>query len=434
MPLTYDSPNPSAADSPCPGQTATIPLLRDYDTPTETYSPSLPSLPADEKRRAPRWRPSSRAALPVAASLLTLASLLFLLYSLAAPDATYSESPSDAASPRAPAARILQWFHGQPAQPLKEKDFVVVEAKAEHTVTAVVLHGLGGNANDWPFVQTLSARYPYVRWVSPSADYLNVTVRNGESTRGWFDIETFEDLYRNEDVAGYAHSQQQLNRLVAEERQRLVAKGKAPRIAMMGFSQGGVMTLLSLLTAETAERFEAGIVFSAYLPLKDQIEELISPAALDTPILWSHGRADPYLTYQNAVSGIRQLRRSRKAHLRRLTFKGYDGVQHSWGNEELADMANWFGQNVPEHRERDPSSPSLSHDASRLATDHASPSPPSEQAHDAARKPWRAAPPAEDVEPASGEAVEENAVEQIQEAVAAAELPVKKLRLARTLR
>lgn len=49
---------------------------------------------------------------------------------------------------------------------------------------------------------------------------------------------TFEDVYEDEDVKGYVHSQQQLNRLIDEERQRMVTAGKEPRIVLMGFSQG----------------------------------------------------------------------------------------------------------------------------------------------------------------------------------------------------
>lgn len=59
---------------------------------------------------------------------------------------------------------------------------------------------------------------------------------------------------------------------------------------------GGVMTLLATLTAPTRDRIEAAAVMSTYLPMLDSFDEIFNPAARDTPLLWVHGRADPYLT------------------------------------------------------------------------------------------------------------------------------------------
>ncbi|GAA5983655.1 hypothetical protein JCM11641_000923 [Rhodosporidiobolus odoratus] len=370
----------SAANSPYLPQHSTIPLLRDFERPKEGFdSPSLPSLPADEKIRI-RSRPSTRAILPGVAIVLAVTSLFFLANSFTslttARDAYLDTLHSAVYSPPT-AERINQWFHEQPSRPLRQEDTVVVEGKEDHTVTAIVLHGLGGGAHDYPFVQHLADRYPYVRC-------------------------TFDDLHKNEDVAGYAHSQQQLNRLADEERQRMVSMGKEPRIVQMGFSQGGVMTLLSLLTAQSASRYEAGVVFSAYLPLPTRIQKLISPAAITTPIFWGHGRADPYLTYLNAQKGIRLLRSlTRVKQLRHLTFRGYDGVQHGWADQELDDMAAWFGQHVPRTR-ADPAASSNSEAGS-------SQSPPSEEEF-------------------QREVETENAVERVEEIELNADLPSKKSR------
>lgn len=92
------------------------------------------------------------------------------------------------------------------------------------------------------------------------------------------------------------HSQQQVNRLIEEERERLIAAGKEPRIVLMGFSQGaspfrpfdsfgsiidelfdnsgGAMALLSTLTSPHANRIEAAVVLATYLPLIDDMEDV----------------------------------------------------------------------------------------------------------------------------------------------------------------
>ncbi|GAA6001364.1 hypothetical protein JCM10207_006627 [Rhodosporidiobolus poonsookiae] len=405
----------SAASTPYLPQHATEPLLRDFATDAfsddKCDSPSFPPLPADRKART-CWRPTARAALPLTVFLLALLSLAYLVQSLPA-----FHDLLGAVTPSPPAERLLEWLHAPPERPLDRSSFVVVEPTAEHTVTAVVLHGLAGSPWDWPFVQTLAPQYPYVKWVSPAADIRNVTCRSGEQTRAWFDIETFEDLYKNEDIAGYVHSQQQLNRLVDEERQKMALAGKEPRIVMLGFSQGGVMSLLQLLTAREPDRFEAGVVFSAFLPLKDQISELATAASRNTPILWSHGRDDPYLTYEHAAEGVRTLRRDPGIGMERVTFNSYEGMGHSWAPQELQDLADWFGENVPEKRatKKLSSSPAASDDAADNEASAAVETGAVVRSTDAAVE--------EDAEETAGEVVAELEVK--------ADLPVRRMRRVR---
>lgn len=55
-------------------------------------------------------------------------------------------------------------------------------------------------------------------------------------------------------------------------------------------SAGGVMTLLQALTADSPNRFEAAVVFSTYLPIPNEIEDvrpLPSPFPSASPSLGS---------------------------------------------------------------------------------------------------------------------------------------------------
>ncbi|GAA6040226.1 hypothetical protein JCM8097_004193 [Rhodosporidiobolus ruineniae] len=339
------SPASSAAPSPYLPSHATIPLLRDFEQSKELpSSPSLPPLPADAKRAA--WRPSARLAPVIGGGLLVVGALFFLLSSMSSSSSAYL----DAVSPFQSSSKLLRAFHAPPAQPLDEGGFVVALPKTDHTVTTIFLHGLGGSSWDlnWP-LPSLQKAHPHVKWVAPSADYLPVTVRGGETTRAWFDIETFDDLYKNEDIAGYTHSQQQLNRLIEEERQRLISQGKEPRIVLMGFSQGGAMALLNLLTDETASHIEAVVVLSTFLPFAYQIPKLASPAVRDVPLFWAHGEADEYLTLAHAHEAVKTLRND--VGMKHVTFKSYDGLGHNWSDVELAEMAEWFAENIPAVRD-----------------------------------------------------------------------------------
>lgn len=63
-------------------------------------------------------------------------------------------------------------------------------------------------------------------------------MRGDQPFPAWFDIVTFKDLYRNEDVASLVSSARQIHLIIDEERKRMVMAGKRPRVIVAGFSQG----------------------------------------------------------------------------------------------------------------------------------------------------------------------------------------------------
>ncbi|GAA5915121.1 alpha/beta hydrolase [Sporobolomyces salmoneus] len=245
---------------------------------------------------------------------------------------------------------IREKMHEEPRVGLDETKIRVQQSKlGDYTVSAILLYGLGQPNHELPFVRKMAAKFPYVRWVSPTADQLNVTVRNFEPTNAWFNIETFDDLSKGENIDEFIHSQQQLNKLVDEEKEKMRRDGKEPRIALMGFSQGAVMTMLSLLTANETKRFEAGIALSGYVPLLDSIDQIASPKSREIPLFWGHGALDPYLTIEQARAGSNLLGSSGMG-LRNFQFKEYEGLDHIWNERELDDVVEWFRRTVPSGR------------------------------------------------------------------------------------
>ncbi|GAA5950653.1 hypothetical protein JCM3765_000567 [Sporobolomyces pararoseus] len=320
----------------------------DYPPPP---SPPTPSLPFSKAR-------GKRFIIFSERPFLSLSIFLFLAVFLAA--STFNHyAPMYNRLSRGDGA-IRAKMHEQPRVELDKTNFRIEESKmprGDYSVTAIVLHGLGQPNNEPPFVRKLAARFPYVRWISPTADELNVTVRGYEPTSAWFNIETFDDLSQGENLEEFVHSQQQLNKLVDDEREKMREAGKEPRIALMGFSQGAVMTMLGLLTADETSRLEAGIALSGYVPLLNYLDDIVSPASRDIPLFWGHGKQDPYLTIEQARAGSSLLRSSRVG-LRKLTYKEYEGLDHIWNEEELDDVVDWFQRTIPRKRLGRPSSPS----------------------------------------------------------------------------
>ncbi|GAA5855126.1 hypothetical protein JCM3766R1_003195, partial [Sporobolomyces carnicolor] len=297
----------------------------DYPPPS---APSSPTLPFSKARRVGTAR----------RQFIALATFIFLACFLVASTVNYYYTTT----PRSNKGRgIRQAMHERPLVELDEAktSTQTPNLRQGHSVTAIVLHGLGQPNHEPPFVRKLARQFPYVKWVSPTADQLNVTVRGYEPTSAWFNIETFDDLSVGENVDEFVHSQQQLNRLVDREREAMVERGTEPRIVLAGFSQGAVMTILGLLTADKPDRFEGGIALSGYVPLLNHIDDLVSPASRDIPLFWGHGKQDPYLTIEQARSGSKLLR-SARVGLRNLIFKEYEGLDHIWNEEELDDVVN----------------------------------------------------------------------------------------------
>ncbi|GAA5979413.1 hypothetical protein JCM21900_002510 [Sporobolomyces salmonicolor] len=298
------SPSLSQQQWPRNPDEATVGLIASYGRSEDLYPPSSPPTPPSSVSpfRPPkgprRWRPASLAFVALCLALFCLVFLVSSVRHDLASLSSYSDMYTVLRS-----QSLRHRLQAPPPRELAREGIRVDEAtEGEYTVTAIVLHGLGQPNHEPPFVERLRNEVPYVRWVSPSADVMEVTVRNHEATSAWFDIDTFDDLYQGEDVEDFVHSQQQLNKLVDDERERMVREGKEPRIALMGFSQGAVMTILAVLTASSADRYEAGIALSGYLPLVSQADTMASPVAKDIPLLWLHGRNDPYLTRKRSTT------------------------------------------------------------------------------------------------------------------------------------
>jgi phospholipase/carboxylesterase len=111
------------------------------------------------------------------------------------------------------------------------------------------------------------------------------------------------------------------------------------KLALLGFSQGGVMAY-SLALADPG-RFAALAVLSSWLPKELLSQITVSDAVRSLPILVQHGTQDPMIEVDRARSSVETLR---GLHVP-LTFREYE-MGHEIRPRSLSDLSAWLEGNV----------------------------------------------------------------------------------------
>jgi phospholipase/carboxylesterase len=110
------------------------------------------------------------------------------------------------------------------------------------------------------------------------------------------------------------------------------------RLAVLGFSQGGVMAYSLALT--DPERFAGLAVLSSWLPRELTPRLNISPAVETLPTLVQHGAQDPQIEVDRARDSVARLRELKVP----LTFQEYP-MGHEIRPKSLADLSAWLEKN-----------------------------------------------------------------------------------------
>jgi phospholipase/carboxylesterase len=211
--------------------------------------------------------------------------------------------------------------------PHPELDCIVVEPKTKtHDASIIWLHGLGADGNDFVgIVDQLGLPLKHkVKFIFPHAPYRSITVNDGMTMRGWYDIYDME-LNNQEDKDGIEHSRQAIITMIEKE----IAGGISyKRIILAGFSQGGAIALY------TGLRFGVtlgGIIaLSTYQVLASTLIEERNVANQTVPIFMAHGMFDPVVPFAVGQMGYKQM----QALNYKIQWQTYP-MQHSVVPEEI---------------------------------------------------------------------------------------------------
>ncbi|KAI0825227.1 lysophospholipase I [Trametes gibbosa] len=222
---------------------------------------------------------------------------------------------------------------GTPLTPRVET--VVIPPKAEHSATVFFIHGMGQQVDSWAVtLQGVVDRLPGVKWILPQAPAMPVTYNQGQRRPSWFDISNLPpcNCY---DEAGIAASVATIESLVTTE----VRTGTPPtRIALVGFSQGGALALMTALT--TLQEFAGVASLSGWIPGPSrQAMQQLEP---NLPVFWAHGIPDAEVPVSYAEEGTDFLRDTLHIPEEKVVSKKYEGLEHTVNAEELDDLAAWL--------------------------------------------------------------------------------------------
>ncbi|XP_073126628.1 probable carboxylesterase SOBER1-like [Henckelia pumila] len=203
------------------------------------------------------------------------------------------------------------------------------------------LHGLGdsGPANEPIKTLFTSPQFSKTKWSFPSAPSNPVTCNYGAVMPSWFDIAEIPVAADSpKDEGSVLKAVQNIHAIIDKE----IAAGINPsNVFVCGFSQGGALTLASVLLYPKS--LGGGAVFSGWLPFNSSILERVTSEAKKTPILWSHGMADRTVLFEAGQAGPPFLEKAGVS----CEFKAYPGLSHSISNEELRSLESWIKSHLP---------------------------------------------------------------------------------------
>ncbi len=215
----------------------------------------------------------------------------------------------------------------------KKREYLVSEPPSKATASVIWLHGLGADGNDFAgIVDQLNLPPDHgVRFIFPSAPFMNITINSGMLMRAWYDIYALNMLAK-EDRVGIKKSQQQITDYISNEQDQGIATN---RIILAGFSQGGAVALYTGLN--NAQALGGVIVLSAYLPL--QLEFLPSSLSHKSlPIFMAHGLYDPVVPYTLGLQAYNFLQQHAYTEAQWHSYH----MQHTLCLEEIASIGEFL--------------------------------------------------------------------------------------------
>jgi len=208
-----------------------------------------------------------------------------------------------------------------------------------HKATVIFNHGLGQYSATWVHVvhQALAPHLPHVLWILPQSMDRPVTFCQGQRRPAWFNVWRLPPGNDEYDELGVSESISIIENIILAQ----VHSGiDSRKIVLVGFSQGGALSLMVGLTS----LHELGGIASLSGWIPHHIRDQMIYTGQYLPILWCHGANDNDIPDSYGEDAISFIRHSLYIPEQCLTYRRYEGLAHSINDAELGDLVSWLMQ------------------------------------------------------------------------------------------
>lgn len=204
------------------------------------------------------------------------------------------------------------------------------------TAAVIWLHGLGADGFDFASIPE-QLRLPAelsVRFIFPHAPIQAVTLNHGVEMHSWYDIYELS-MNAKEDRDGIVAAMHAVEALISSECSTIDPR----KIFLAGFSQGGAITLHTLLHGKVA--LGGALALSTYLPLRSLINQIDLQRVREIPLYMAHGIYDEILAYE-----VGEMSKSLLAATGiKVDWHTYP-MGHSLCAEQIHDISDWLTERI----------------------------------------------------------------------------------------
>uniref|UniRef100_A0A7S3PYM6 Phospholipase/carboxylesterase/thioesterase domain-containing protein n=2 Tax=Chaetoceros debilis TaxID=122233 RepID=A0A7S3PYM6_9STRA len=214
--------------------------------------------------------------------------------------------------------------------------------EAAQSGLVVLSHGLGDSSEGLlDLAEHLATQkdLAHLKFILPNAPTRPVTMNMGMPMPSWYDI-TGLDERSNENCNGIIESRDKIRSILDDEAEN--TKLPYHRMVLMGFSQGGALSLFTGMQLPKEKKPAGVVLMSGYLPAQSQFT--ITEGLNDVPILHCHGEADPMVVpamAQKSQVAVKEM------GAESYELKTYKGLPHSINMDEIADVAAFLKKVLP---------------------------------------------------------------------------------------
>lgn len=200
--------------------------------------------------------------------------------------------------------------------------------------TIICIHGLGANYNDLvPLYQELNLiNKEKIKFLFPEAPIRKISV-DDSITNAWYNILS-TDITKYDDIHGITSSTNMIIDLILRENKKGIQNSK---IILLGFSQGAVISLSTLINYKSNIPLAGVVLLSGYMPsfLKHYMT-----SNKNTKVIMMHGKYDNIIPINYAIKSYENM----SLYFSNIIWKEYD-MNHTICNKEIYDLS-YFINNI----------------------------------------------------------------------------------------